>query len=107
MNGEQVAHIRPGVTVDEYGDEQTGATSSETWYIAPVWPRLSTEDDTVNRSPVVLGLSLALPALTEVRARDRFQVRGRLWEAIGIGADYRSPFSGRGLVVVALALVEG
>lgn len=105
--GECVVHMRPPINVDEYGDQQPGTPTTGVTYRVPVWPRMSTESPEVGRSPVVVGLSLALPAGTEVRSRDRFQVRGKTWETIGVGADYRSPFSDRGLVVVDLVLVEG
>lgn len=107
VNGEAVVHLAAqSATVDGYGDTTTTYAAGVT-YTAPVWPRMSTEDSDPNRGAVVIGLAVALPRETSVGPRDRFEVRGQTWEVDGMPADYRSPFSSRGLVIVDLRRVVG
>ena len=106
VNGEAVVHLTAQSTTDVYGDVTLTFAPAMT-YTAPVWPRTSDEESTPSRSPVVVGLSVALPRETSVSPRDRFEVRGLTWEVDGEPADYRSPFSARGLVVVNLRRAVG
>jgi hypothetical protein len=93
--------------VDEYGNDVRESTATRVDALA-VWPRAS-DELTDARDTVIVGLTAVLPFGTEVRATDRVEYDGRVWEIEGEpGAWGPSPFTGSTAgVEVALRRVEG
>lgn len=71
-----------------------------------VWPRTTSEDD-YGRHHVIEGITVAMPAGTDVRASDAVRVRGTTYQVAGQPGVFRSPFSGAELVEVNLTRAEG
>lgn len=67
-----------------------------------------TEATEQGRQGVILGLTLYLPARTEITAHDRVEVRGDIYEAVGEEGIWRSPHTEWDPgIEVALRRVEG
>ena len=107
MNGESVVHIRYATSTTDANGDAVYAEVGRDPYTAPVYPRMSSETDTPGRTSVVIGLTLHLPRETAVDSHDRFLARGNEYQVSDEPADYRSPWTSRGLVVVNLTRVEG
>lgn len=107
MPTESVVHVaRVAGPADASGDA-TAVDGARTAFPAYVWPWTSAETDEPGRDSVVIGLTIGLPAGTVVSPRDRMEARGGLYEVDGEPADYRSPWTSRGLVVVNIKRVRG
>lgn len=92
MVGETVYRLRgnPGGT-DDYGDPVTsteGRTAFKT--LAPVAFNRSVEAGGRGRTGTVTGITIYLPAGSDVRASDQWEVRGSRWDVDGEVADWRS-----------------
>lgn len=108
--GETVIRIRAPLVTDRYGNQVfdwDNATRSEVSGCG-VAPRTSDEETETGRQGVIVGITVYVPAGTDISAHDRMEVRGEVYEVAGEVADWRSPFTGwaPGLVV-NLRRVEG
>lgn len=109
MTGETVTILRGGTgTTDRYGNDILGADSRIDVDGCAVAPRQEGDADGRGRQGVIVGLSIFMPAGTDVRATDRLEVRGEPHSIEGDPGVWRSPYSGveRG-VEVATRRVEG
>lgn len=73
-----------------------------------VAPRQGEEDNAGGREAVIVGLTVYLPAGTQIAAVDRMVVRGETYQVVGEPGVWTNPYTGitRG-VQVALERVEG
>lgn len=119
-HGESVTVLRAVAGADGYGDPvladwaNTGSIVSTAVQGCAVAPSSganlsgTSAEDNNNRTAVIVGLQLYLPAGTDIRSSDRVVVRGETFEVEGIPGDWRSPFTGwRPGVEVALIKVSG
>lgn len=106
--GETVTIIRPGPpTRDEYGNDVVGAATEIDVPGCAVAPRTSSEDVQA-RDQVIEGLTVWMPAGTDVRPTDRVRRGGLLYEIDGEAGAWSSPFTGfRGPVQVSLTRTAG
>jgi hypothetical protein len=95
MPREQVTILRRGASPgsDPYGVPLPGTQTSETVDALAVAPRSSGEYNRF-QATVTVGLSVYLPAGTNVDPKDRMIVRGVTYEVVGEPADWRNPFTG-------------
>lgn len=107
-HGETVTIVRPGTpTQDQYGNDVPGAATEISVPGCAVAPRASSEDVQA-RDQVVEGLTVWMPAGTDVRPTDRVRRGGLLFEIDGEAGEWNSPFTGfAGPVQVALSRVTG
>ncbi len=109
MPGETIGVLRPTVTAGRFDDDTTTFPSTPTHLIhdVAVAPGSSTEDHD-GRSAVVTGLTLYMPAGSDVRPTDQLLIRGLVYEADGDLADWRNPFvAGHGGLVQVVKRVAG
>lgn len=92
--GETVTIVRPGAaTRDSYGNDVPGAATEIDVPGCAVAPRTSSEDVTA-RDQVIEGLTIWMPAGTDVRPTDRVRRRGVLYDVEGDVGEWSSPFTG-------------
>lgn len=106
--GETVTLIRPGPpTQDAYGNDVAGAATEIDVTGCAVAPASSSEN-VAARDQVSQGLTVWLPAGTDVRPTDRMRVRGLLYAVDGSMSEWHSPFTGfDGPVQVSVTRVTG
>lgn len=106
--GETVTIIRPGPpTRDAYGNDVAGPAAELDVPGCAVAPRTSSEDVQA-RDQVIEGLTVWMPAGTDVRPTDRVRRAGVLYEIDGDAGRWSSPFTGfTGPVQVSLSRVTG
>lgn len=104
-HGETVTRLRATTVLDPYSGEVTGL-SWETPDELPIpqvgiEPRPSTEPVQLARNSVVSGFTLYVPTGSDIKAADRMQVRGTIYDVDGDVADWHNPFTGwaAGMVV--------
>lgn len=92
--GETITVVRPGSVVgtDGYGNDVRGADVETDVAGCVVAPRASTENVEA-RDQIVEGLTVWLPAGTDVRATDKIRRGGVLYEIDGAPGAWRSPFT--------------
>lgn len=111
--GEQIQVLRPIAEIDEYSEEMTRWSFTNSKPVAlgelvAVEPRSSEERVEVGRLSVYVGLVLYGPADISVTAKDRVIVRGQTYEVDGEIAVYRNPFTGTSAgSVINLKRVDG
>ena len=95
---EIVQHLRWSEGVADGWGDVAGSYAEPVPMSVAVVPRSrsgSTEDDEAGLSNrVITDYSLLTPAGVQIGARDRFEVRGQLFEVEGLPFDYQSPFTG-------------
>lgn len=91
--GETVTHIARTPTTG--GDGNDAFTNADPVDIpnVPVAPRVSNEN-VAGRDTVTVGLTVYIPAGVTVTPVDRFNVRGLLYEVVGLPVSLVSPFTG-------------
>lgn len=101
--GESVRVLHPSTVTTRYGSGLSfdPPESDITVPRAAVVPRMSTESQTADRAPVVIGHMVVLPRGTVISPQDRVVVRGITYSVDGEISDYRHPTTGStpGLVV--------
>ena len=95
-HGETVTLLTPGTTTDAYGQTVAdwATPTALVFTLVPVWPRTTAETAEPGRVPVVVGLTVVLPAGTAVTTLDRVTVRGATYDVDGIPFDWLNPFTG-------------
>lgn len=93
--GETVVRIRstPGGT-DPYGDPIASTVARTDVANVAVAPRMSSESSVRGRQGVVVGLTIAPPAGSDIRSTDQVEVRGVVYDVDGDSIEIRSPFTG-------------
>ena len=105
---ESVVVRTPVMVLDRYNNEVADwDAASEATVVCAVCPRSSSEDNG-NRSALVSGLTMLLPAgAVAVPSHARVVARGRVWEVDGDDADWVSPWGWRPGREVHLKAVVG
>ena len=110
IGGRPVTRRRPSPGGFDYetGDP-VGSTTSEQVIDGCAWaPRTGDESHEQGRNGVVVGLTLYLPAGSDITERDSFTIDGQTWQVEGIPGVWTSPFSPiADGVEVALRRAEG
>jgi hypothetical protein len=106
--GETVTIVRTGTpTQDQYGNDVAGSPTEIDVPGCAVAPRTSNEDVT-GRDQVIEGLTVWMPAGTDVRPTDRVRRAGVLYDIDGDAGAWTSPFTGFAAPVqISLARVTG
>lgn len=106
--GETAIRLRAGEpVVDAMGQEIPGPDTETPVVGCAVWPRTSDEREQ-SRAQVVTGLTLFVPVGADVRATDRFRVRGEVYQVEGEPGFWSSPLTGHAVgTEVALTRVTG
>ena len=94
MVGETVVRVRTApAVVDVYGDPQTPTVARTNVPNTAVAPRMSAESTARGRQGVVVGLTIAPPAGSDIRYTDQVEVRGVLYDVEGDSIEIVSPFT--------------
>lgn len=93
--GDTVTVIRstPGGT-DQYGDPKTSTIERIPIQGCAVAPRFSSDMTDRGRDGVVIGKTVYPPAGADIRATDRLELEGDLYEIDGEPIEWRNPISG-------------
>ena len=59
-----------------------------------VAPRFAVENSDPRSTPVMVGLTVYMPAGTELDSDDTLRIDGKLWQVDGLPAVWESPFTG-------------
>ena len=92
-HGKTVTLVSTVTARDDYGDSTS--TVSET--VVPdcaVAPRFATESTDPRVAPVMVGLTVYMPAGTAIDADDVLRIDGKLWQVDGLPAAWENPFTG-------------
>lgn len=110
MFGEPIIRIR---RVQDGTDRYGNPTYVDEEAVLPEWAgfapeQASSEPVTVGREAVFVKPSLYFPGQwPDLTDTDRVRVRGHTYQVVGVPAEWRSPWSGFGGLVVTLERVEG
>jgi len=93
--------------VDRYGNVvRDWAAPLSLVVLGIVYPRTTSEDND-GRTAVIQGITVLLPAGTNVAAENRIVARGRTYEVVGDPSDWRSPWGWEPGIQVDLERVAG
>lgn len=106
---ETVTVLRAAATTDRYQNTVADWTDPVRTDVAGcmVAPRSSSEDND-GRTAMIVGLTVYLPAGTDLQPADRLEVRGVVYEVDGEPGDWRNPYTDtRAGLEVAVQRVTG
>jgi len=92
-HGKAVTVVSTTTARDKYGDS-TAATTETTLADCAIAPRFATEGNDPRSAPVMVGLTVYMPADTAIDSDDLLRIDGKLWQVDGLPAEWRSPFTG-------------